>query len=53
MLWSLAYADPIYPVPDHNEWPRHDTFVLPPVVKRRRGRKKLNRLPSIGEFSRR
>ncbi|KZV25108.1 hypothetical protein F511_03406 [Dorcoceras hygrometricum] len=31
MLWSLAYADPIYLVSDQNEWPRHDIFVLPTV----------------------
>ncbi|XP_073046153.1 uncharacterized protein [Primulina eburnea] len=53
MIWSLAYSEPIYPVLNQNEWPLDDLLVLLPVIKRRRGRKKQNRFPSVGEFGRR
>ncbi|XP_075478761.1 uncharacterized protein LOC142519606 [Primulina tabacum] len=54
-MWALAYADTIYPVPIANEWNIPDHFkynVLPPDVKRKRGRAQKERFPSIGEFGR-
>ncbi|XP_075491026.1 uncharacterized protein LOC142529381 [Primulina tabacum] len=53
MIWYLAYSEPIYHVLNQNEWPLDDMLVLPHVIKRRRGRKKQNRFPSVGEFGRR
>ncbi|XP_073304181.1 uncharacterized protein [Primulina huaijiensis] len=54
-MWALAYADTIYPVPIANEWNIPDHFkynVLPPDVKRKRGRAQKERIPSIGESGR-
>ncbi|XP_073291050.1 uncharacterized protein [Primulina huaijiensis] len=54
-MWTLAYADTIYPVPIANEWniPDHIKYnVLLPDVKRKRGTAQKERIPSIGEFGR-
>ncbi|XP_075521367.1 uncharacterized protein LOC142554590 [Primulina tabacum] len=53
MIWSLAYSETIYHVLNQNEWPVDDMLVLPPVIKRIRGRKKQNRFSSVREFGRR
>ncbi|XP_073318071.1 uncharacterized protein [Primulina huaijiensis] len=44
MIWSLASSEPIYLVLNQNEWPLDDMLVLPPVIKRRRGRKKTKQI---------
>ncbi|XP_073304578.1 uncharacterized protein [Primulina huaijiensis] len=53
MSWCMDYSETVYPVPEENEWPRNINFplVLPPLVKKRVGRRKQNRIPSIDEFS--
>ncbi|XP_075475752.1 uncharacterized protein LOC142511124 [Primulina tabacum] len=55
MSWCMAYSETVYPVPEENEWPRNINFpfVLPPLLEKRVGRRKQNRIPSIGEFSKR
>ncbi|XP_073138078.1 uncharacterized protein [Henckelia pumila] len=55
MTWFMAYSETVYPVLEESEWPRNIIFsvVLPPCVEKRVGRKKQNRIPWIGEFSRR
>ncbi|XP_073129018.1 uncharacterized protein [Henckelia pumila] len=50
--WLEAYTDPFYPVP--GEWTvQEEILVLPPLVIPRRGRKKVKRIPSVGEYARR
>ncbi|XP_073153870.1 uncharacterized protein [Henckelia pumila] len=53
----LAYSGTIYPVPQCSEWTKTiDPLaqkLLPPNVKQKRGRRKVNRNPSIGEFGKR
>ncbi|XP_073121694.1 uncharacterized protein [Henckelia pumila] len=49
-MWALAYADTIYPVPVSSEWNITDNFrcdVLPPDVKRKRGRAQKERIPLL------
>ncbi|XP_073037045.1 uncharacterized protein [Primulina eburnea] len=55
MSWCMADSETVYPVPEENEWPRNINFplVLPPLLEKRVGRRKQNRFPSIGEFSKR
>ncbi|XP_075483807.1 uncharacterized protein LOC142523961 [Primulina tabacum] len=55
MSWCMAYSETVYLVPKENEWPRNINFplVLPPLLEKRVGRRKQNRFPSIGEFSKR
>ncbi|XP_075507547.1 uncharacterized protein LOC142544377 [Primulina tabacum] len=55
MSWCMAYSETVYLVPEENEWPRNINFpfVLPPLLEKRVGRRKQNRIPSIGEFSKR
>ncbi|XP_073133702.1 uncharacterized protein [Henckelia pumila] len=46
--WLEAYTDPVYPVP--GEWiVQEEILLLPPLVIPRRGRKKVKRIPSVGE----
>ena len=51
--WALAYAETIYPVPLASEWdiPEDTEFikVVPPIVKKKRGPVKKQRIPSVGE----
>ncbi|XP_073120926.1 uncharacterized protein [Henckelia pumila] len=50
--WLEAYTDPVYPVP--GEWTvQEEILVLPPLVIPQRGRKKVKRIPSVGEYGRR
>lgn len=52
--WCLAYEETIYPLPNKSEWnvPDHINMIVcnPPNVRRKVGRPKRNRIPSIGEF---
>ncbi|KAG5594762.1 hypothetical protein H5410_035994 [Solanum commersonii] len=51
--YILAYADPIYPVPAEEFWnlPLEilDRVIPPPEKKTKSGRKRLKRVPTIGE----
>ncbi|KAL2471979.1 CCHC-type domain-containing protein [Abeliophyllum distichum] len=52
--WRAAYAETIFSVPNEVEWevPDHIAIslnILPPLVKRRAGRKSTSRIPSAGE----
>ncbi|XP_073019502.1 uncharacterized protein [Primulina eburnea] len=53
----FAYSCTIYPMPQCSEWTMTtdplDRKLLPPNVKRKSGRRKVNRNPSIGEFGKR
>ncbi|XP_073037446.1 uncharacterized protein [Primulina eburnea] len=55
MSWCMGYSETVYPVPEENEWSRNINFplVLPPLLEKKVGRRKQNRIPSIGEFSKR
>ena len=52
-LWAMAYYRTIYSVPDKSEWivPYHikELQIIPPKKLTRKGRKKVNRNPSVGE----
>ncbi|XP_073153186.1 uncharacterized protein [Henckelia pumila] len=51
-FWLEAYTDLVYPVP--GEWTvQEEILVLLPLVIPRRGRKKVKRIPSVGEYARR
>lgn len=56
-LWALAYCRTIYAVPDMSVWevPDHirELKIIPPDPIKRKGRKRVNRLPSGGERRRR
>jgi len=49
----MAYYRTIYSVPDESEWivPDHikELQIIPPKKLTRKGRKKVNRNPSVGE----
>lgn len=49
---QLAYSDVIYLVWDRSEWTVNDILVLPPHFELRCGRKKTNKISSMGEFGR-
>ncbi|XP_075478800.1 uncharacterized protein LOC142519650 [Primulina tabacum] len=55
MSWCMAYSETVYPVPEENEWPHNINFplVLPHLLEKRVGTRKQNRIPLIGEFSKR
>ena len=51
--WALAYVDTIYPVPQREDWDINEVELLPkvfpPNVPIKRGRRKMNRIPSVGD----
>ena len=56
-LWSLAYVQTIYPVPELSEWivpdDVQDVKVYAPEFKAKRGRLQQTRFPSVGEYRKR
>lgn len=51
--WVLAYCRTIFPVPHHSDWDVPEEIqtqhVLPPYYEKKKGRKQVTRIPSVGE----